>query len=128
MYQPRKFTAFEGLRQLLLVILGVILAAVMGSWMADKAHASNGCVSAWQAPRSVGAQACRSQGWTVFGHLVEDPGHHLRYENLPSCLYDDGSRLTRRCIWYGHRDGNQIGRTFWVGVHGGIHYVRVNRP
>lgn len=46
-----------------------------------------------------GAQWCRKHGWTLRPNVAISPRHVLRYYNLPSCKYEDGSGQRATCGW-----------------------------
>lgn len=113
----------------------LIAAAVTGS-LVTKAEAGSWqpgryvCTEAWSTPHSVGADRCRDHGWTIMARLVVGPHGVLRYNNLPPCPYEDGSRVTLRCIWLGQERANGEGRTYWFATHRPLmpHYVWPSSP
>lgn len=93
-----------------------------------------GCKEGWQAPRSEGARQCRDHGWTVRHDLVVSPRGIIRYDNMRTCKFEDGSGQRSACIWHGQVDGNGRGLTYWFGRHNShisdpnAHYVWWGSP
>lgn len=118
--------------------VGLAIALAMTAWMfawaavgsAKAVQSRLNCDEAWQAPHSAGAEACRNHGWTVNSRLVVGPHGVIRAERLPTCPYEDGSRVTPRCIWIGSRDGNGYGLSYYFLSHNPMqaHYVWSSNP
>lgn len=101
------------------LVVGIILVLTAGAMLftsqtrADAVY--GGCKEAYVAPQSVGADECRDKGWIIGaqGTYVVSPRNVLRYYNLPSCRYEDGSGQRQACGWnVTGGNGNGAGRVY----------------
>lgn len=110
---------------LVATVAAVGIATTPGTAQAHHAP-YGGCVEAWQAPQSEGAEDCREHGWTVRARLVVGPQRVVRYTALPHCRYEDGSGQRSACTWNvgPQQDGNGRGLAYWIDRQDRVHYVR----
>lgn len=101
----------------IIVGLVLIILACTPDWAraAGWQQPYGGCDEAWQAPRSAGAQACRDHGWTVTSHLVLSQHKVVRWSNLESCRFEDGSgRQQFPCSWNFPPGGGHDGASYYL--------------
>lgn len=55
--------------------------------------------------------------------LTAQPAHAAP-RNLAPCVHEDGSGGPLPCLWDASERGNGIGRSFWIGRNGKVHYIR----
>lgn len=106
----------------------IITIAVTGLTWASPTTAAPGdpvshCRSAWKAPRSAHADACRDAGWTIRPRLVVTPRALLVRTRLPVCEYR--AKSPRPCLSNEARPG---ALTFWLGRLGTPHYLWTRKP
>lgn len=83
-------------------VIGSMLMLILVIGTAPKSSAAQpygGCDEAGRYPHSMGAEDCREMGWIIRPGLSISPRHVLRYYDLPSCRYEDGSGQRRACGW-----------------------------
>ncbi len=44
-------------------------------------------------------------------------------KKLSPCVFEDGSGGPLPCFWNAAKQGNGVGRSFWVDTRGRVHYV-----
>ena len=104
------------------IVVIALLAAALTWWLSPaRADAApyGGCDEAWRYPASAGAQDCRDAGWTVTRRILVGPHGHVRWTNYRPCRTED----SLNCIWRANRQGNRLGRSFYVNRVGTLTFV-----
>lgn len=110
------------------IIVGLVIMAYACApdWAraAEWQQPYGGCIEAWEAPHSAGAQACRDHGWTVTGHVVLTPRNVVAFSNLTSCRFEDGGgRQSYPCSWNFPPGGGHDGLSYYMTSPQRTHYV-----
>lgn len=119
--------------------VGVLIGAglcQMGAATVAFEHQSapyGGCVEAWQAPHSEGADWCRDQGWTIRVNprngegIITNPHGVVRYNALLTCVVPDGSRGHLPCS-RNINPNEGPGLAYYVTRNHRTHYVWAPSP
>lgn len=117
-YRNNHRSAVVAFIALVVIVAGIILIGQGRANAAPPAPLYGGCVEAWQAPQSLGADDCRAKGWTIKSRLVLDPYNRVRIVRVPPCVYEDQSN----CYWNAQQMGNGRGDSF-VNLRHRIYYA-----